>query len=201
MNDPVTGGLEIAKGISEYGLLIVLSAFFVVLSLVLWLTVVRRYFKLTDESISAPMKQLIAISNQQNTYLLDIREGLSDKTFFQSKIILETMIRCDIDTTLDMLNQVREENNLNDLTSLQEKIRRLVHNVSNKRYEDLSAFSYKGVKLSSYLEDGWQTRVESLVLKELSLPFNESRTYTNVKILYEDILSKTLNALNYHGCY
>ena len=194
----VEGGLAVAKGINEFGIMVVMSAFLLILSVVVIWTIIRRYMKITDRSINGQnesMQELIQISKLQNEKLEDIREGLSERTISQTKVIVESMLESDTEKTLRLLRSVRKENNIHDIPAVTEKVHRLIKNLSNKRYEDLSNFPYRGRNLGILLEDGWQTRIAEVVLRELTLDENNGRAYTNVTTTYEDILNNCFRAM------
>ena len=194
----VEGGLAVAKGINEFGIMVVMSAFLLILSVVVIWTIIRRYMKITDRSINGQnesMQELIQISKLQNEKLEDIREGLSERTISQTKVIVESMLESDTEKTLRLLRSVRKENNIHDIPAVTEKVTRLMRNLSNRRYEALSQFTFHGRPLSVIIEDGWHKRVVDAMLKDLMMEENNGRAYTNISAIYEDILNNFYRAM------
>ena len=194
----VESGLAVAKGINEFGIMAVMSAFLLILSVVVIWTIIRRYMKMTDRNINGQnesMQELIAISKLQNEKLDDIRDGLADRTISQTKVIVESMLESDTEKTLRLLRSVRKENNIHDIPAVTEKVSRLIKNLSNRRYEALSQFTFHGRPLSVMIEEGWPKRVIDVLLKELTMEENNGRSYTNVTAIYEDILNNFYKAM------
>jgi len=190
--------LKVSEAISLFGILIVIAAVFLVTVFILLITVIARYLKMTGDSVKSQnenMQILIIETREQKAVMESIAEGLTDKTDTQHKVILKCMIDADIERTMRLLRNIRKENNIHDIPAVTEKVHRLIKNLSNKRYEDLSNFPYRGRNLGILLEDGWQTRIAEVVLKELTLDENNGRAYTNVTTTYEDILNNCFRAM------
>lgn len=190
--------LKVSEAISQFGILIVIAAVFLVTVFILLITVIARYLKMTGDSVKSQnenMQILIIETREQKAVMESIAEGLTDKTDTQHKVILKCMIDADIERTMRLLRNIRKENNIHDVPAVTEKVHRLIKNLSNKRYEDLSTFPYRGRHLGILLEDGWQTRIAEVVLKELTLDENNGRAYTNVTTTYEDILNNCFRAM------
>ncbi|MDD4030121.1 MAG: hypothetical protein PHE07_01650 [Bacteroidales bacterium] len=190
--------LKVSEAISQFGILIVIAAVFLVTVFILLITVIARYLKMTGDSVKSQnenMQILIIETREQKAVMESIAEGLTDKTDTQHKVILKCMIDADIERTMRLLRNIRKENNIHDIPAVTEKVHRLIKNLSNKRYEDLSNFSYRGRNLGILLEEGWQSRIAEVVLRELTLDENNGRAYTNVTTTYEDILNNCFRAM------
>lgn len=190
--------LKISEAISQFGILIVIAAVFLVTMFILLITVIGRYLKMTGDSVknqNENMQILITETKEQKAVMESIAEGLTDKTDTQNKIILKCMVDADIERTMRLLRNIRKENNIHDIPAVTEKVNRLIKNLSNKRYEDLSNFQYRGRTLGVLMEDGWQNRIAEVMLKELALDDNNGRAYTNVTTTYEDILNNCYKAM------
>ncbi len=190
--------LKVSEAISQFGILIVIAAVFLATVFILLITVIARYLKMTGDSVKSQnenMQILIIETREQKAVMESIAEGLTDKTDTQHKVILKCMIDADIERTMRLLRNIRKENNIHDIPAVTEKVHRLIKNLSNKRYEDLSNFSYRGRNLGILLEEGWQSRIAEVVLRELTLDENNGRAYTNVTTTYEDILNNCFRAM------
>lgn len=92
MNE-VQGTLEVAKGISDLGVLIIIGAAFIVLSLGMWVALFRWFKSIMDNVIknnSATMSALLTKTDAQNDVLNEIADGLRPSTLLQIKNISNT---------------------------------------------------------------------------------------------------------------
>ena len=82
MNE-VQGVIQVAEGISNLGAVIILSAAFIVLSLLMWVALFK-WFKsiITDMLVgnSKSMQDLLKETKKQNELLNDVSEGLRPET-------------------------------------------------------------------------------------------------------------------------
>ena len=81
---------EIAKGISDYGVMIMICAAFIVMSLLMWIAVFKWFKSIIDSSIKNNTEmtaELLETTNKQNELLNDIADGMRPATLLQVKNI------------------------------------------------------------------------------------------------------------------
>ena len=116
MNE-VQGTLEVAKGISDLGVLIIIGAAFIVLSLGMWVALFRWFKSIMDNVIknnSATMSALLTKTDAQNDVLNEIADGLRPSTLLQIKNISNTCFDLSTEKVCRIIKKVREENHIAD---------------------------------------------------------------------------------------
>lgn len=197
--DPV---IKTAEGISNFGLVVMVAAFFLILTFILWITMFRWFKKLVDEMVTnhtQTMNRLLDETKNQNDKLDLIREGLEPELTNRVRIVGNALFDLAGWHTLDILSTVRRENHIVDREATCKKIRNLLtveyQNVSSK----LDGYgTYRGKKLSSYMDDTWVELVAKIVESEL---YNENgenpdRAFTNVTMTFDRIKIEFYNQIN-----
>lgn len=193
--------LQIAKGISDYGIMIVISAFFLVLSGSLMI-VCFKWFKTMIENImndySERLERLQNTVNKSTEAMIDIAEGLIPETQLRIKNISNVYFDLAVEKVCRLIKRLREENHIDDREAEGKKIRTLLRNIHEDRNSKLDSFRFRGKPLSEYCNPDWVEQVAKVVEGEL---YNENgannrRAYTNVKAAYDNIKLDFYHRLN-----
>lgn len=181
------GEIEVAKGISEYGILIVMAAFFLTLSAATfrWFkSVINNIINNTDKNF----KELLNETKNQNIMLAEISEGLRPETLLKTKSISSVFFDLGIEKVCRMIRKVRTENHIADKENTVKKINTLLTNIHDDRNSKFDNYTYRGRKLSSYTSSDWIQWVQDVVVSEVYAESeNNGRAYTNVNAVYERI--------------
>lgn len=182
---------SVASGITNYGMMAITAAFFLVLTGLLWVACFRWFKSIIDGMIKGNAKanaDLLAETRKQNDMLNDISEGLRPETLLRVKNISSVYFDLAIEKVCRIIKKVREENHIVDREATKTKIRTLIENLHEDRNSRFDSFSYRGAHLSSYVNPKWVDWVAEVVEKEVySDTVNNGRAYTNVSAVYERI--------------
>lgn len=170
---------EVAKGISDYGILLMIGAVFIVLSFSMWITMFKWFKAIIDK--------IIKQQEEVQPILVLIAEGLRPATLLQVKSISNTCFDLSIERVYRIIKKVREENNIKDKDATLAKIRMLVSNLHEDRNSRLDATKYMGKTLTQYTSAEWIDWVAEVVEKEVYSEPNNGRAYTNVEAVYAKI--------------
>lgn len=171
--------LDTAKGISEFGILIIIAAFsiFGVIFLVrffvkFFVSSMRKTMESVLESNSEILEQLRQLS-AQNQSLQAVLHNMEESTKVES-LIEQTQLNSYAiikksfgENQLDLVagaTDIIEKNNIKDRETTQKKIKRVVNAAHNKRIIYLNHFKYKGAKLGDYANSQkWIARKEEIL--------------------------------------
>lgn len=189
--DATTPTMEVAKGIHEYGIAVIICSVFIVLSVALMITCFR-WFRSIIESImnnySNQIQKLYEVSNKNGEILVDIAEGLVSETILRVQIIANAIFDVSFYRCIGIVSRVKEENNISNKEATQKKVQGLVQNQFDEIVTKFENFNFKGKSLTAYLRDNdWEESVVKVIINEIYQEVNPDRTYTNLKMVYENI--------------
>lgn len=191
MNE-VQGVIQVAEGISNLGAVIILSAAFIVLSLLMWVALFK-WFKsiITDMLVgnSKSMQDLLNETKKQNELLNDVSEGLRPETVLRIRNLSGFAFDLAVEEVCRLIKRIRDENHIADREATARKIRQQLHNIHEDRKSRFDPFTYHGKRISTYCNPDWIEQVAVIVESEIyhEQGANNGRAYTNVKMVYDDI--------------
>lgn len=190
MNE-IQGVTEVAKGISDYGVMIVICAAFIVLSLLMWVAIFKWFKSIIDSTMKNNIKmmnELLETTNAQNDLLNDIADGMRPTTLLQIKSISNTCFDLSVERVCRIIKKVREENNIINKEATKAKIRNLLCNLHEDRNSRFDNTRYRGKTLTQYTSPEWIDWVANVVENEVYAETqNNSRAFTNVEAVYSKI--------------
>lgn len=190
MNE-IQGVTEVAKGISDYGVMIVICAAFIVISLLMWVAIFKWFKSIIDSSIknnTEMTSELLETTNKQNELLNDIADGMRPATLLQVKNISNTCFDLAVERVCRIIKKVREENNIINKEATKAKIRTLLCNLHEDRNSRFDNHRYRGKTLTQYTSPEWIDWVAEVVDSEVYAETpNNSRAFTNVEAVYSRI--------------
>lgn len=184
--------LDVAKGISEYGIMIIICAVFLVLASALMIACFK-WFKSVIENImndySDKLERLQETTTKNGEAMIDIAEGLIPETQLRIKSISGVFFDLAVEKVCRLIKKIREENHIADKEATKTKIHTLLHNLYEDRNSRFDNFRYRGKRLSEYSNPEWIEWVAQVVESELynEAGTNNGRAYTNVKAVYDNI--------------
>lgn len=183
--------IEVARGISEFGLLAVTAAFFLIFSASMMVIFVKWFVKIINGIIDGQkdvMNELLSETQKQNESLNDIREGLITETTSRVKVISSLVFDLSVERVRQMILKIKEENHIEDREMVRRKITSFVQNMFDDRNSKLDNFKFRGKKLGEYTNIVWIEWTSELMEKEIYDDHpSTSRTHTNVVLNYERI--------------
>lgn len=184
--------LSVARGISEYGILVVVAAFFLVLAGGTMVWHMKSYRKLMDSVVkdfadSIDSVRDIAERNRQT--MADIAEALTPETRLRVENLAGVCFDLAIEKVCRIIKRIREENHIANREATAAKIRAQLTNLYEERNTRFDFYTWRGRRLSSFCPREWVERIARVVEGEL---YNEAgpnnrRAYTNVRTAYEGI--------------
>lgn len=184
--------LDVAKGISEYGIMIIICAVFLVLASALMIACFK-WFKSVIENImndySDRLERLQETANKSTEAMVDISEGLISETQLRIKTISGVFFDLATEKVCRIIKKIREENHIADKDATKNKIHTLLYNLYEDRNSRFDNFHYHGKRLSEYSNPEWIDWVAKVIEEEIynEAGANNGRAYTNVKAVYDNI--------------
>lgn len=184
--------MEVAKGISEYGMMAVTAAFFLLLSAAMMVAIFKWFKSIISQMMQdnkASLQELAKTTNAQNDMLQDISEGLRTETQLRIRNLSGFAFDLSVEQVCRLIKRVREENHIADKEATALKIRKSLQVIHNDRNSRFDPFTYHGRPLSDFCNDDWIENVAKVVENEIYHEdgANNARAYTNVKLAYDDI--------------
>ena len=186
------GVIDVAKGISDYGIMIIICAAFIVLSLGMWVAIFKWFKSLINQIVkrsNKDMQDILAEIKKQNEMLCDVSEGLRTETQLRLKNLTGIAFDLSVEQVCRLIKRVREENHIADREATRRKIRKQLHIIHDDRNSRFDPFTYRGKCISTFCSDEWIEQVAVVVESEIyhEQGVNNKRAYTNVKMAYDDI--------------
>ena len=188
----VSGALQTAQGISEYGLMVVICAFFILISAGMMIFM----FRWTVNTINDVMKtnkemlaKLDAQMHENNKIMQSIAEGLQPETDQRIRILSKSMFNLAKYELMEIIETVRTENHIVDREGTEAKIAKLVTNLHEDKNSDFGYYTYRGRKLSGYTNKEWIEWMKQGVINEVynDKGFNKDRMDTNITAIFDRI--------------
>lgn len=192
---------DVAKGISDLGLMAVTAAFFLLLSAAMMIAIFRWFKNIINDMIQEQkngMKDLTEETRKQNDMLQDISEGLRTETQLRIRNLTGFAFDLTVEQVCRLIKRVRKENHIIDHEATAEKIRKSLKVIHEDRNSRFDPFTYHGKPLSDFCAPEWVEDVAKVVESEI---YNEdgennARAYTNVKLAYDNIKTDFYQRIN-----
>lgn len=185
-------GLEVTKGISEFGMLAVSAGFFIVISASLMVICFRWFKSIIDKMISKyndTLTLLLEESKSQNQKLMYISEALIPETQLRAKTLVNAFVDLNCEKTIELVSRVRRENHIIDKEATEKKVKALVQNMIQDMESKLNLFKYQGNPLGAYIPEETAKAVKQAIIDDLYKNEEASilRTRSNIVICFESI--------------
>lgn len=187
----VDDAVNVAKGISDVGMMAITAAFFLVLAAMLMVACFKWFKAIINGLISDNkklMSELLDETKRQNEQLADISEGLRPETLLRIKNTSNAFFELSVERVCRTIKKVREENHIIDKEATIAKIRTLVCNLHDDRNSRFDCYTYRGKRLTFYTSPEWIDWVAEVIESEVyNDTINNGRAYTNVSAVYDRI--------------
>lgn len=188
-----TDVVGVAKGISDFGMMAIAAAFFIVLAGALMWSCFVWFKSIINQMIAAnnkAMDDLLTETRAQNTALNDIAEGLRPETQLRIRNLSGFAFDLSVEKVCRLIKRVRTENHIKDHeTETHDKVVKSLRVIHDDRNSKFDTFTFKGKPLSYYCDEKWIEQVAKVVMSELYHVDGENngRAFTNVQLAYDDI--------------
>ena len=192
---------EVAKGISDYGMMTATAAIYLLLSAAMmiaifkWLkTIINRILGQQTES----MRQLAEIQRENNRMLKFMSDGLKTETMLRIRNLTGFAFDLSVEQVCRLVKRIRKENHIADRQTTATKIRKCLQVIHDDRNSRFDPFTYGGKPLSDYCSKKWVEDVAKVIESELYHEDgeNNARAYTNIKLAYDNIKTDFYQRLN-----
>ena len=190
--DIVSGALQTAHGISEFGLMVVICAFFILISAGMMIFMFRWMVNTINDVMKTNKEMLAKLDAQMqenNKIMQSIAEGLQPETDQRIRILSKSMFNLASYELIKIIDTVRTENHIVDREGTEAKILKLVTNLHEDKNTDFGYYTYRGRKLSSYTNSEWIEWMKQGVVNEVynNKGFNKDRMDTNINAIFDRI--------------
>lgn len=195
---------ELARGISEYGAMAIMTAIYILLSASVMFAIFKWFRTIINQILSdnkSALENLLEETREQNGMLRTISEGLKVETQLRIRNLSGFAFDLSIEQVCRLIKDIREQNHIDDHEKTSKKIRSLLHNIHEDRKSRFDAFSFHGKCLSMYCNPDWVEQVAQVIEGEI---YNDhgpdnKRAFTNVKMAYDDIKLDFYHRLNHQA--
>ena len=192
---------EVARGISDFGMMAVTAAFFLILSAAMMIAIFRWFKSIIErmmEDNRKSLQELARTTNAQNDMLQDISDGLRTETMLRLRNLMGFAFDLSVEQVCRLIKRTREENHISDHEATASKIRKSLQVIHNDRNSRFDPFTYRGRPISGYCNPAWVEEVAAVVEEEIYHEdgANNARAYTNVKLAYDNIKTDFYKRLN-----
>lgn len=192
MNETAQNVTQVARDISDYGIMIIICAVFLILSSGLMIACFRWFKSIIGNILNDYSDQMVKLqetATKNESRIVEIVESLAPATLARTKTIANLIFDLSTERVCRIIKKIREENNIADREATKAKINALLTNCFEERNSKLDNFLYKGKKLSYYTDREWIEWVAKVVEGELynENGVNNGRAYTNVQAVYDRI--------------
>lgn len=200
MGEMTQQSLEVAKGISDYGILIMIGALYLLLSASMMIAIFKWFKSIIDRIMKQQeeMKPLMEAIRENGNTMSRIAEGLRPETQLRIRNLSGFAFDLSVEQVCRLIKRIRTENHIADHQKTYEKIRKSLQVIHDDRNSRFDTFTYGGAKLSAYTNPDWVEQVARVVEGELYNEDGENggRAYTNVKLAYDNIKTDFYHRLN-----
>ena len=191
---------EVAKGISDFGLMAVTAAFFLLLSAAMMIAIFRWFKSMINRMLEQQetLRQLLDILQDDNAAIKSLAERLEPETQLRIRNLTGFAFDLSVEQVYRLIKRVRKENHIIDHEATAEKIRKSLKVIHDDRNSRFDPFTFRGKPLSEFCGSEWVEDVAKVVESEI---YNEdgennARAYTNVKLAYDNIKTDFHQRLN-----
>ena len=192
---------EVAKGISDYNMMAVTAAIYLLLSAAMMIAIFKWFKTIINRILgqqTESMKQLAEIQSENNRMLKFMSDGLKTETMLRIRNLTGFAFDLSVEQVCRLVKRIRKENHIADRQTTAAKIRKCLQVIHDDRNSRFDPFTYGGKPLSDYCNKRWVEDVAKVVESEL---YNEdgennARAYTNIKLAYDNIKTDFYQRLN-----
>lgn len=190
--EETNAALKVAESISDFGMMAVAAAFFIILAIIMMVMFVKWFKDIINNIMDSNQNMLSKLDTQMkenNDIMKSIAEGLRPETLLRVQTTSEMAFQLAQFRLLEIIETVRTENHIVDRQATENKIEKLVLNLHEEMNGKFEYYSYRGKKLSKYVNPKWVEWMQQGVVGEIysEQERNEDRTLTNVSAIFKRI--------------
>ena len=144
---------EVAKGISDYGMMAVTAAIYLLLSAAMMIAIFKWFKTIINRILgqqTESMKQLAEIQSENNRMLKFMSDGLKTETMLRIRNLTGFAFDLSVEQVCRLVKRIRKENHIADRQATAAKIRKCLQVIHDDRNSRFDPFTYGGKPLSDY---------------------------------------------------
>lgn len=189
--------LKTAEGIANYGALVVITSFAIILCtfmIVYFFVGHRRMTRSIERQNETNNRNLALTLKRLENYLGPVSENARLNTMTAIQAIAHSNFKLCIENVLQIIERIQEENNISNEAATRRKLRMFVSNIHNDRKLYFSNFTFSGHTVDYYTDSKWIDIIVDTAFSEIYSK-NKKRARTNIKAAYESIFIEFKNNL------
>lgn len=198
--EELNGVTGVAESIGNLGFMVVTAAFFLVLSALMMIACFKWFKNIINNMLDSNqnmISDLLEETKSQNSMLADLSEALKPETQLRIKHTSNAFFDLAVEKVCHLIHQVKTENHIADKEATRHKIRTMLLNLHDDRKSKFDTYTYRGRRLSDYVNPDWVQWVESVFEQEVYRdPENENLMRTNVETVYGRIKLDLYHRMN-----
>lgn len=213
--------LQVSKGISEFGILIVLAAFFIIIAVVQIWTNNRRYNTTMDQTAKAYQDMLAKFTNgfdsasfskDINNLNVSIHELIvplkalletnqaaarEEATYPQISRVIKVEIRATVYSIMESIRHIVEKNHVHENEqATYDKINRVINNSISALRQGLSLFKYNNAPVNLPITD---THIECLSSTSFLFVLSDKKDYdkflSDINIVFDEVKTQLFSSI------
>ena len=149
---------EVAKGISDYGMMAVTAAIYLLLSAAMMIAIFKWFKTIINRILgqqTESMRQLAEIQRENNRMLKFMSDGLKTETMLRIRNLTGFAFDLSVEQVCRLVKRIRKENHIADRQTTATKIRKCLQVIHDDRNSRFDPFTYGGKPLSDYCSKKW----------------------------------------------
>jgi len=165
--------LAVAKGITDYTILVIIASAYIVTTLMLNLLwwyfskkqstyILEQHGKIVQGMIDAQQGKLDSIlenAKQTDNKLNQLKEAITGEEFNKVRVAASYGFDFNKLSVALFINETKTLNNLDNRSGIEKSVRMTIDNLYNRFVNDMDNFEYNGRKLSYFFDPEWKERV------------------------------------------
>lgn len=198
--EELNGVTGVAEHIGNLGFMVVTAAFFLVLSALMMIACFKWFKNIINNMLDSNqnmISDLLEETKSQNSMLADLSEALKPETQLRIKHTSNAFFDLAVEKVCHLIHQVKTENHIADKEATRHKIQTMLQNLHDDRKSKFDTYTYRGRRLSDYVNPDWVQWVETVFEQEVYRdPENDNLMRTNVETVYGRIKLDLYHRMN-----
>ena len=214
MNDYINPTMEVAKGISEYSVFVMIASVFIV-SFGVILYFILKMFKQANkdnkdflakafdnqqkmfesnqkmfENQQKVLESILDLQKNNNASIYQLKESLTGEVMNQVRILMKYVFTSNKDFICrTIIGHIKEKDNLEDRDAIGKKVKSMLNNLYKTMKADIDVYRYNGIKLSEYCLDEWLDRAYKYSMDAIydGKEYHRDTYFRGLDILFEAI--------------
>jgi hypothetical protein len=189
--------LDTAHGISELGILIMISAVYIVITISLLGLFVKLFVNIVTKMLNqfqSKMDELLEETKGQTDKLELVSIGLRDESESRLRNLISMSLNDMCFDLVKSLCRIKSENHIDNKEATQLKIDRVIDTAFNSAKSKLSNYRYNRNTASEYLNPMWKEEIKELMIQNLyGEEFSIQKINTDFTLLFDGFKMKIYN--------